>query len=119
MEIKCKKILLALKQNPYDAFVLGVAAYFYEALGNNDLAKKYYLKALKTDPENGSIQNDYGVFLCRSKHYRESIRYFLLAAHNINYLHTASAYKNASKCALKIPDKKLSDLYLHEALKNE
>lgn len=116
VETAKSKMLLALQEAPNDPLVLDAMGYFLERIGEPQSAEPYYLKALKIAPESGAVQNNYGTYLCRQKHYRESIQYFLAAAKNINYLHVAEAYKNASLCALKIPDKKLAEKYLHKSL---
>jgi len=97
------KLLLALQQSPSSTpLILDSMAYFLEVTGENKLAEAYYLKAIKYFPKNGAAQNNYGVFLCRHKRYKESLHHFSLAVKDNKYLNTAQAYENARLCALKI-----------------
>lgn len=111
-----QKLLLALKQAPMIPEPWYSMGYFYETTGNKDEAKNYYLKALGLAPTRGDVQNNYGTFLCRSDHYKESIQHFLLATKDPSYLDVASAYENAGLCAMKIPDTKLATHYFKQAL---
>ncbi len=110
--VKAKsKMLLALQQAPNNPVVLDSMGYLLEKTGESKSAENYYLKALKLAPKDGRIQNNYGTYLCRHGRYKESIKHFVLATEDPNYLHIAAAYDNAGRCALKIPDKKLADTY--------
>jgi type IV pilus assembly protein PilF len=113
------KLLLALQEDPDNPMVLDAMGYFWERTGDLDSAEEYYLRAIKLAPNKGEVQNNYGTYLCRHRHYHESIKHFLLAAQDINYLHVAAAYENAGLCALKIPDKKLARKYLELAVKHD
>lgn len=110
------KLLLALKQSPDEPLILDAMAYFLECTGEIKSAENYYLYAIKRAPKNGVVQNNYGTFLCRQKRYRESLEHFLLAVKDNYYLNTAQAYENASRCAAKIPNKKLAKEYMQKAL---
>lgn len=110
------KFLLALEeapQLPETAYAMG---YFLEQTGDDKGADLYYLKAIKLDPKRGDALNNYGTFLCRKKHYHESIAYFLKATQDPNYLATAAAYENAGLCAKKIPDLHEAQKYFKKAL---
>lgn len=113
------KLLLANQQSPNDALVLDSMAYFLETTGEAEAAEHYYLQAIKYYPKYGTVQNNYGTFLCRHNRYQEAIKHFILATQDIHYLNTASAYENAGWCALKIPDKKLAKKYLQKSLAND
>jgi type IV pilus assembly protein PilF len=111
-----QKLLLAVDEAPSSPEAWYSLAYFYEATGNHELADKYYLKAIRIAPKRGDSQNNYGTFLCRTKHYQEAIQHFLIAVHDNNYLNPADAYENAGLCALTIPDKKLAAEYFRRAI---
>lgn len=113
------KLLLAMQQDPNSPIVLDSMAYFIEQTGDSSKAKAFYLKAIDLKPENSELKNNYGAYLCRQKQYKKAIKYFLLAARDINYLYTAKAYENAGLCALRIPNKKLAQKYLKKSLEND
>lgn len=111
-----QKLLLALQQGPNIPEPWYSMAYFLEATGNSVEAKKYYLKAVEVAPTRGDAQNNYGTFLCRSGHYKESIEHFMIAANTSDYLDPAAAYENAGLCAMKIPAYKQAGEYFNQAL---
>lgn len=111
-----RKLMLALQQAPNIPEPWYSMAYFFETTGEKNVAKEYYLKAISLAPQRGDTHNNYGTFLCRSKHYQASIKEFMLAVKDVSYLEPASAYENAGVCALKIPNQKLAYHYFQQAL---
>jgi type IV pilus assembly protein PilF len=111
-----QKLLLALQQAPHHPAPWYSMGYFLQTRGDLQTAGGYYHRAVNIAPHDGAAQNNYGVFLCRTGHYREAVKHLLLAARSINYLHTANAYENAGICALKIPERKLALQYLQRAV---
>ena len=109
-------LLHALQEAPNDPLVLQAMGYFLDRTGETKAAEHYYVRAIELAPKNGAVQNNYGIYLCRQGQYQNAITHFLLATQDINYLHVASAYKNAGLCALKIPDKKLAREYLRKSV---
>lgn len=113
------KLLLALQEDSNNPIVVDAMGYFWERTGDLDSAEEYYLCAIKLGAHKGEVQNNYGTYLCRHKRYQESIKHFLLAVQDVNYLHVAAAYENAGLCALRIPDKKLARKYLQLAVQHD
>lgn len=111
-----QKLLLALRQNPDIPETWYSMAYFLEATGNKDEARKYYLKSVEIAPARGDAQNNYGTFLCRSGQYRESIKHFMLAAKAPEYLDPAAAYENAGLCSMEMKSYKQAVVYFNQAL---
>jgi type IV pilus assembly protein PilF len=114
-----RKLLMALEEAPNIPDTWYSMGYFLEVTGDKDQAKVYYLKSLALAPERGDVQNNYGTFLCRNGQYKASIEHFQLAAKDINYIDTASAYENAGLCALKMPNKKLALMYFDKSLQQD
>lgn len=110
------KLLRALDQAPHLPEAWYAMGYFLEKTGDAKKAGDYYLKAVELDPARGDVQNNYGTYLCRHSHYRESIEHFEKATKDNTYLDSASAYENAGLCALKIPDKVLAADFFRRAL---
>jgi type IV pilus assembly protein PilF len=115
IELAKKKLLLALKQAPQDVKVHGALGYFFAHTGESALAEKHYLFAIKYAYEKGAIWNDYGIFLYQQNRYQEALKYFLLAAEDLNYLSVAKAYANASEAAMKLKQNKLAQQYRKNA----
>lgn len=114
-----RKLSQALNQAPEIPEPWYSMAYYYEAIGEKNLANKYYSKAIDIAPERGDTHNNYGTFLCRQKNYQAAVKQFLIALEDENYLDPASAYENAGLCAAKIPDKKAAARYLERAIKQD
>jgi type IV pilus assembly protein PilF len=110
------KLLLALQQAPNWSPALDAMALYSEKTGNITAARQYHLQALAIDFNNGSVQNNYGVFLCRVGELKQAETHFLHAIADPNYLNTAEAYENAGLCALKIPDQQKAIIYFEKAL---
>lgn len=111
IEIAKRKLLLAQKQAPYAAKVHAALGYFFAHTGEPVFAEKHYLYAIKCSHEKGGVWHDYGIFLSQQKRYREALRYFLLAARDVDYLFVAKAYVDASNAALQLKQKNLAQQY--------
>lgn len=112
------KLLLAQKQDPTSPEVLDALAFFYESTGDIKQADQYYIKAINLDPKRGSSANNYGVFMCKQKQYKESLIYFAQAAADPSYLNVAATYENAGLCAEEIPDWQNAEKFFILALQN-
>lgn len=119
IELAKNKLLTAYKQAPTDAKVNEALGYFFGVTGEPVFAEKYYLCAIKYAAEKGSVWHGYGIFLYQQNHYREALKYFLLAAHDMNYLSVAKAYANASDAALKLKQNNLAWQYRKEAIAHD
>ncbi len=93
--------------------MLGV---LYETLGEMDNAGENYREALRIDPSNGDINNNYGAFLCRVGRGNESDRYFEAALEDPFYRTPAVAMANAGECALERNNLGLAENYLRRSL---
>lgn len=114
-----QKLLYAIEKDPNIPESWYTLAYYYEKTGNNADAKRYYLKAISLAPHRGDVLNNYGTYLCRHKQYIESIRYFLAATSDKQYLDSAGAYENAGLCALSIPNRRDAAIYFNRALEED
>jgi type IV pilus assembly protein PilF len=113
------KLMLAAEEAPSLPDVWYAMGYFHEVTGDKALAKNDYLKALSLAPDKGEVQNNYGTFLCRSGNYEESIKHFILATKDKDYINTSDAYENAGLCALKIPNLELAMHYFQAAVASD
>lgn len=93
-------------------------AYYYEKVGEQQWAKKAYLKALALNPDDPNALNNYGTFLCRIEDY-DGARAQLLKAINIpSYLRVAQSYENLALCAVKQDKFDLALEYLENAVQH-
>jgi type IV pilus assembly protein PilF len=94
-----EKIDKALTQNPQDAAVQMSAGLVYERLEMPDKADRFFAEAMKLDPRNPDMMNNYAVFLCRRGHYPQGQKLFEQAARSPSYTTPEVAYANAGVCA--------------------
>lgn len=111
------KLLMAQKQDPHSSEVAGAMAYYYDTTGNTQEANRYYSQAYSWAKDKGDAANNYGVFLCRQKNYKEADRYFEKAINDPNYVRTAQTYENLGLCHLAQNDSATAKDYFLEALR--
>ncbi|MBS0376440.1 MAG: type IV pilus biogenesis/stability protein PilW [Proteobacteria bacterium] len=99
-----EKVDKALGQNPKDASVQLSAGLVYEALHDFDTADRHFSEALRLEPKNPEMMNNYAVFLCRRGHYPQGQKLFEQAARNPIYATPEVAYANAGVCARTAKD---------------
>lgn len=91
-------------------------AVLYETLGEMDEAGKNYREALRIDPANGDVNNNYGAYLCRIGQGEDADRYFDAALEDPFYQTPAVAMANAGECALSRDNLGLAEEYLRKSL---
>ncbi|HUO94619.1 MAG TPA: type IV pilus biogenesis/stability protein PilW [Steroidobacteraceae bacterium] len=94
-----EKIDKALTQNPSDPGVQVSAGLVYERLEQPDKADHFFAEAVRLDPKNPDLLNNYAVFLCRRGRYDKGQKLFEQAASNPAYSTPEVAYANAGVCA--------------------
>ncbi len=93
--------------------LLGV---LYETIGEMNKAGEEYKLAVRYDPENGDVNNNYAVFLCGQGQYKEASRHFDTALKDPFYTTKYVAAGNAGLCALSNNDLDRAELYLRQSL---
>lgn len=111
-----EKIDKALTQNPNDAAVQMSAGLVYERLQELDQADRHFAAALKLDPHNPDMINNYAVFLCRRGHYSQGQKLFEQAARSPSYATPEVAYANAGVCARSAKNLPLAEELFRKAL---
>jgi len=117
LPVALDEIKKAIAADPTYAAAYGMRAVIYMRMGENELANDNFLYALKLEPNNPELNNNYGSYLCQHGRVPESFKHFDAALNNRMYQSPASALNNAGDCALKIKDYGLAEKYLLEALK--
>ena len=118
-EVALGKLKKAIKEDPRYAPAQTVIAVLYERIGELDLAGKHYKKAYELTPADGDVNNNYGVYLCKTGHEDEAIKHFLVSLDDPFYSTPAIALTNAGSCALAKGDYVEADEFLRRALKIE
>jgi type IV pilus assembly protein PilF len=108
------KRALELDPNSVDAHTL--MAVLSERINRPKAAEQFYRKAAELKPEDGSVNNNYGAFLCGSGRFEEAEPYFQKAFDDPFYRTPAVAYTNAGMCALKANRVDRAESYLRQAI---
>ena len=117
LEVSLGKLKKAVRDDPTYAPAHTVLAVLYERLREMSLAGKHYQKAVEADPSSGDVNNNYGVYLCKTGKEEEAIPYFLKALDDPFYGSPAVALANAGSCALNNDMLVDADTYLRSSLK--
>lgn len=110
------KLERAIKQNSGNALAQSALAFVYQQRGESALAERHYRRALSLNPEDASVRNNFGVFLCGRDKADEAEGHFLAAARDRRYPTPEAAWTNAGVCfKAKNPNK--AEQYFREALR--
>lgn len=118
-EVALGKLKKAIKEDPDYAPAQTVIAVLYERIGELELAGKHYKKAYEAAPNDGDVNNNYGVYLCNTGREDQATEHFLKALGDPFYSTPAIALTNAGSCELRSGNYAQADEYLRRALKIE
>ncbi len=107
----------ALKADPNFAPAFSVLGLIYMELRDDKAAEANLQRALRINPQDSDVNNNFGWFLCQRKREQESIKYFLAALRNPLYQTPDKSWVNAGVCARKSGDLAAADDYFQRALK--
>ena len=93
----------------------GLLGLIYMDMNEQRDAEENFQRALKLDPANSELNNNYGYFLCNTGRERESIEYFNQAIRDPLYRTPARANQNAGACLMKIKDYAAAERYLRRS----
>ena len=116
-EVALGKLKKATRDDPGYAPAHTVTAVLYERIGELDEAGKHYQKAYQIDPEDGDVNNNYGVFLCKTGKRSKAMEHFRKSLDDPFYSSPSVALTNAGSCAMQAGDLAAADEYLRRALK--
>lgn len=100
MGVALEELRIAIAADPNYAPAYNVFGLVHMDLRENDVAQRYFERALALSPNDPDINNNYGWFLCRSGRQEQSIAYFLAALKNPLYNTPARSYVNAGLCSM-------------------
>lgn len=115
-DIALKVLQAALAQDPDYASAHGLIAVVYERLGETDKARYHHQQAIKLNPMDSHIQNNYGQFLCEQGQQQAAFQHFLQAVDNPVYPTPHIPYTNAALCALRFKNPTKAEGFLRKAL---
>ncbi len=115
-EVALDKLKRAVANDKTYAPAHTLLAILYETLGETALAEKEYEVAIKYDPTDGDVNNNYGAYLCRSGKSELADPYFMTALKDPFYKTPQLAYVNAGNCSLGRGDLDKAESYLRQSL---
>jgi type IV pilus assembly protein PilF len=116
LQIALERLTKALQLDPYSTDAHTVIAVLYEEIRRPDRAETHYRRATELKPDDGSVNNNYGQFLCRGGRYPEAEQRFMKAIDDPFYPTPALAYSNAGLCALNSGLLEQAEKHLRSAL---
>ncbi len=119
LQIALERLTKALELDPRSTDAHTVIAVLYEEIRRPERAETHYRRAVDLKPEDGSVNNNYGQFLCRSGRFLEAEARFAKAVDDPFYSTPVVAFTNAGVCAMKSGDLAAADRYLRRALEIE
>lgn len=116
-KVALEKLKKSLRQNPDNAMAHHYIAVLYQQLGEAEDAGEHFQAALSLTPEDSSLQDSYGVFLCDQGEYSEALEAFNKVLANPVYSAKDDVKENIGICAQLKGDLKKANRYLNEALR--
>ncbi|MCG2633365.1 MAG: type IV pilus biogenesis/stability protein PilW [Gammaproteobacteria bacterium] len=116
LEIAAEELKLARELEPNYAKIHNAMALLHLRLGDQALAEKSYHQALRLDPADPEIHNNYGIYLCSRNQLDLAQQHFDCAIANPLYSTPFLAYTNAGLCAMKKPDLAAAERYFRSSL---
>lgn len=117
-DLALEKLNRAIKQDPDLALAHSTIAYVYAAKGMNEKAEEQYRQAIELDSSDGTLRNNFGVFLCAHGKTTEALRNFMQAVASKTYTTPEVAWTNAGVCARRKPDLDAAERHFREALQS-
>lgn len=115
-EISLEKLKRAVAYDKTYAPAHSMLAILYETIGETEQAGLEYQLAVKYDPTDGNVNNNYGAYLCGTGKRQEADKYFLTAVDDPFYDTPEIALSNAGACALARGDLDKAESYLRQSL---
>ncbi len=112
-----QKLLKALEQDSDNSNAHLYMAELQKILKVADKAERHYKKALDLSPENSRIKNNYGVFLCSTGKFSESVLLFSDVLKDPLYSDKVGVYENLGICQQQKGNMHLAEKHFRHALK--
>jgi len=116
LEIAKENLQLALKKDRKNAQVHNAFAFLYEKLNDHDKAKEHYEKALDLTPNDWSVQNNFGRFLCDRGEYEQGMDLLTQAISTQLNDRQWLALTNAGRCQQAMKQQQSAKAYFKQAL---
>lgn len=115
-EVALEEVHIALESVDDYVPAINQLGLIYLALGQIEAAQTQIERAIKLDPNDPSVNNNYGLLLCSLGDEAEAMRYFNKALNDPLYRTPEYAYVNAGICAKNMGDYARATQFLGRAL---
>lgn len=109
----------ALEFAPELAAVYYSRAFYFQQIGDMKQAAKAYAKSFDLEPNNPSVQHNYGSFLCLQGEYEKAQDLLIAAIQSSAYADAGRSYLNLAYCSLELERYTQALNYLAKANKHE
>jgi type IV pilus assembly protein PilF len=116
LEIAKENLLLAQEKDPSNPQVHNAFAFLYEKINDYAQAKEQYETALELSPQDWSVQNNFGRFLCDRGEYKQGMALLIQASSTQLNDRQWVALTNAGRCQLAMGQKQSAASYFKQAL---
>ena len=116
LETALSRTMRALRSDPKSADVHAMLGSIYSRISQQDKAAAEFRQALALAPNDGSILNVNGVWLCQQGQLQEADAQFAKAMQDPFYKQPEQALFNAGKCAFKAGQLPKAETYLRSSL---
>jgi len=106
----------ALRADPNYGPAFNVAGLIYAALREDRLAEQNFERAVRINPTDSDANNNFGLFLCQRKRWKEGLRYFEAALKNPLYQTPERSFINAGLCSRSMQDIASAEAFFTKAL---
>ena len=117
LKLAMEKAQKAIALNPKLADAHSLLALIHEQVGQNEESEQHHKRAVELQPKSGSMNNNYGAFLCRRERYAEADARFAAALADPFYETPEAALANRGSCALQWGKPEVAEQSLRESLK--
>ncbi len=115
-ELALKKLDKAVESDSRFAPAYSTRGLLYHRIGEYEKSDVNFKQALKIEPDNSSILNNYGQALCQRGLHARGQEMFVKATKNPLYRTPEVALSNAGICAMESGDNETAERYFREAL---
>lgn len=116
LELAKENLLLAIEQDPNNVQVQNSIAFLYEKLNDIQRANSHYQKALNLAPDDWSVQNNYGRFLCEHGKSKQGLELLTKAIATPLNDNPWLALTNAGRCQEITQQAQKAEIYFKQAL---
>lgn len=110
------KLTRAIKKDPRNIDALNAMALLKSRTNQKELANYYFRRALKSEPNNPIVNNNYGQYLCSNSSFAQGINYLKTASENYKKNAKSIAFFNAGICAKMMGELDMAISYMKQAI---